>query len=578
MDVLTYLKRANTISQEDSSAFSGQVSINLITNFTDDVLRKLLTGICLSNQIFPDIYVAPYQQYAMELKNPASGLALHPADITFVCFDVNPYVSSPFRLSIEHAEEVFDDLERWSASQNGLVVISTLPIPYRNAYGNLFESEPLYGQIRRLNERLIERAAANPRIHVCDINRILHAYGESRARDLRHLYASDIPFTAEFSLKLCQEWFAYIRLMQGNVKKCIVLDLDQTLWGGVLGEEGPLGITLGPGYPGKAFQEFQRALLSYYERGILLAINSRNNLTDVQAVFDQNPHMILKPSHFAAMAVNWNDKAENLVTIAAELNIGVGSLVFFDDDAMNRALVRHALPDVLVPELAVPPEEYVPILYGLHELNQLSLTDEDLSRSRMAAEERERKQVQSVTRSVEEYIAALDLKVKIQRNPADKIARLAQLTQKTNQFNLTTLRLNEADIERFIAIDGFVFSGDIVDRYGAYGTTILAMFEKTGAGIAQLRIFLMSCRVMGRGVEMVFLDALIQIVKREGISEIHAEFIPSAKNPPSKDFLSTMGFQFAGEGEHGSILYRLILADYQTDSKLVQSTIHLSYE
>lgn len=578
MDVLTYLKHANAILQEDPATFSARISINLVTNFTDDIFRKLLTGICLSHDLYPDIYVVPYQQYAIEFKDAFSGLARHPADITFVCFDVNPYISSPFRSSIEHAEETFDDLERWSAHQNGLVVVTSFPIPYRNAYGNLFESDPLYGRIRRLNERLAERAAASSRLYVCDINRLLHAYGECRARDLRHLYASDIPFTAEFSLRLCQEWFAYIRLLKGNVKKCIVLDLDQTLWGGILGEEGPLGIALGPGYPGRAFQEFQRALLSYHERGILLAINSKNNPKDVQAVFEENPHMILKPSHFAATVVNWKDKAENLVAIAAELNIGVGSMVFFDDEAVNRALVRHALPTVLVPELVAPPEEYVSILYDLRELNQLRLTDEDIARSRMSANEEERKQVQSVSRSVEEYIAALDLTVTIRRNPTDKLARLAQLTQKTNQFNLTTLRLNEADVERFIASHGLVFSGDVVDRYGAYGTTLLALFEKVSDGVAVLRVFLMSCRVMGRGVEAVFLDAILQTLKQEGVSELRAEFIPTEKNVPSKGFLPLLGFEFVGEGDRGSMVYRLAIAQYQIDPGVVRRTIRITYE
>ncbi len=578
MSVLEILKRAHAIAQADPAGFPARVSINLITNFTDEIFRKLLTGICLSQSIFPEIYAVPYQQYVLELKDPASGLARHAADITFIFFDVNPYVSSTFRLSAEHVEEVFDDLERWSATQDGLVVVTTVPTPYRNAYGNLFDADPLYERICTLNKRLAAQAANSFRLHVCDVNRFLHAFGERRARDLRHLYASDIPFTAEFSLELCQEWFAYIQLLHGKVKKCIVLDLDQTLWGGILGEEGPLGIALGPGYPGKAFQEFQRALLSYHERGILLAINSRNNLADVQAVFEQNPHMLLQPSHFAAIAVNWKDKAENLVSIATQLNIGIESLVFFDDDPMNRALVRHALPDVLVPELSVPPEEYVSILYGTQQLNQLRLTEEDLARARTAAAERQRVQVQSVGRSVEEYIAALDLVVTIRRNPTDRIPRLAQLTQKTNQFNLTTLRLTEAHIEKSMSSYDLVFSGDVVDRYGAYGTTLLALFDKQSNGVAVLRIFLMSCRVMGRGVEAVFLDAIIQILKQDGISEIHAEFIPTAKNEPSRNFLPGLGFQFAGEGNYGSIAYHLAIAKYKADPIVVRSTIQVIYE
>ena len=365
---------------------------------------------------------------------------------------------------------------------------------------------------------------------------------------MRWLHASDIPFSNVFMAALAEEWVAYARVLLGKSKKCIVLDLDNTLWGGVVGEVGPRGIALGPDYPGSAFVNFQQALLEFYDRGILLAIASRNNPADVAEVFEKNPYMVLKEKHFSAIRTDWKTKPEMIREIAEELNIGTDSMVFLDDDPVNREMVRGELPGVAVPDFSLPPEEYAPLLHSLNLFHQFSLTGEDLAKGRMYAEERQRKKVLLQAKSPDAYIAELDIRITVAVNDRDLIPRLSQLTLKTNQFNLTTRRYSEADILKFMESGALVISGNVTDKFGDYGTVILAIVvpDRGDPRKTTLDTMLMSCRVMGRGVECSFMDYLLRELGRRSIISLEAEFISTVKNVPAKkDFLAEHGF---GEG------------------------------
>ncbi len=307
---------------------------------------------------------------------------------------------------------------------------------------------------------------------------------------------------------------------------------------------GPTGIALGPDYPGNAFVAFQRALLDFYERGIILAINSKNNLEDVLEVFKKNSAMVLKEEHFSAIRANWNDKVDNLIDIAKELNIGLESMVFFDDDILNRNIVRGRLPEVTVPEFSLPPEDYVKTLYALDVFNQFSLTEEDTKKGKMYAEERQRKQVMKGAKGLDDYIKELNIVMRVEVNDSVLVPRLAQLTQKTNQFNLTTKRYAEHDIKKIMEDGGFVFSANVSDKFGDYGTVVEAIVTKDAGSAhgATLDTLLMSCRTMGRGVECAFIDHVIRELGRRGFRDLYGEFIPTAKNKPAETFLGDHGF------------------------------------
>lgn len=558
MDILEYLKLANKSLPAISDGLSTRFKISVVTNFTDDLLKKLLKGMCLAENISPEIYGVPYGQYQFELKNPNSALYAHAADITFIFFDANPYLHTEFTADPDHAAEVINDLQKYCSASKGVIVAQTIALPPRTPHGNLFKENILYAAATDFNDQLTQLAAKFENLYILETNRLVQFLGEKNSRDLRGMYAFRQPFTHDFTGLLTKEWLAFIRALLGKTRKCIILDLDNTLWGGVVGEVGPLGIALGPDYPGNAFQNFQRLLLEYYNRGIILAINSRNNAEDVHEVFEKNKNMILSENHFSAIYTNWNTKVENLISIAQDLNIGLNSLVFLDDDAMNRDMVRTQLPEVHVPNLSVPPEEYARELLALDVFHQLKLTEEDKVRGRMYAEERQRKTILTSSQSLEDYIAQLGIELDLFLNAPDMAPRLSQLTLKTNQFNLTTRRYAEHEILGYMK-SGFVFAADVRDRFGDYGVTLEAIVIPDGQGAANLDTFLMSCRIMGRSLEKEFMRKIAQKLSEMKVKILTASFIPTKKNMPAANFLVDAGFIETSRLENGAINYELEL-------------------
>lgn len=326
--------------------------------------------------------------------------------------------------------------------------------------------------------------------------------------------------------------------MQGK-KKCIVLDLDNTLWGGIIGEDGMDRIALSTTPPGSGFMAFQQALLDHYHRGIILAINSRNNPDDAWGVIRTHPNMILKEPHFAAARINWNDKAQNLRELAEELNIGLDSMVFFDDDSHNRALVRSLLPEVEVPELPEDSAQYAKFLNSLEYFDSQVITDEDKMRGNLYVTERLRGEQEKQYETKEEFLQSLGLQLSVCEDDDTCLPRLAQLTEKTNQFNVDKQPMTEEEIVSYIqSPKHHVFYGRLQDVFGDYGVVVFAVVEERGSRW-HLRSLLMSCRVFGRAVEDAFLSAIAKRASEEGIESLSIDFRQSEKNAPAKEFVDT---------------------------------------
>ncbi len=323
-----------------------------------------------------------------------------------------------------------------------------------------------------------------------------------------------------------------------NTKKCIVLDLDNTLWGGIVGEDGFDGIQLSLSHPGASFIAFQQALLDLYNRGIILAVNSRNNFEDAMNVIQTHPNMILKEPHFAAMRINWNDKATNIIELAKELNIGLDSMVFFDDDPTNRATVRVMVPEVEVPELPTNPEEYAKFLLSLPYFPSTAITDEDKMRGSLYVTERLRQEAEKSFPSKEEFLKNLGLELHFLEDDPTSVARLAQMTGKTNQFNVNKIPMTEEEMMGFIEHPEYkVFHGHVADRFGEHGITNLAIVKKNGEDW-NIEHFLMSCRVIGRGIEDAFLTTIADSARKEGAKRLLITFIPTEKNAPAQEFIN----------------------------------------
>lgn len=323
-----------------------------------------------------------------------------------------------------------------------------------------------------------------------------------------------------------------------TLKKCLVLDLDNTLWGGVVGEDGPQGIQLDFETPGSHFLAFQQAILDLYNRGIILAINSKNNYDDAMEVIRRHPNMVLKEHHFAATRINWNDKVENMRELAKELNIRTDSMVFLDDDPRNRSLMKQILPEVETPELPEDPTQYAPFLLELPYFERSELTAEDKMRGRMYVTERLRKKAEESHASRESFLSSLGLKAFGYQDDSSSLARLAQLTEKTNQFNMNKCPLAEEEIRRYIdSPNHAVFHLAARDIFGDYGIVGFALVKKDPP-VWRLESLLMSCRALGKGIEEAFMHFITEQAKKDGITELEIVFKETSKNQPAKDFLN----------------------------------------
>jgi len=410
------------------------------------------------------------------------------------------------------------------------------------------------------------------RVFIVDLESISSGFGKSRIINWNTWYRGSVPFSEDFTPVLADEYLRYIRALRGRTKKCIVLDLDNTLWGGIIGEDGLEGIKLSNTSPGIEYVDFQRSLLSLYNRGVILAICSKNNLDDALKVFHEHPYQVLKEEHFAAMRINWQNKAANMAELAKEINIGLDSMVFFDDNPTERAQVSQTLPEVLVVELPKNPRLYRETLENLNVFDVLSLTKEDLVRGEMYAGKRKREELEQTAESIEDFLRTLNLKVKINAVDDFDTPRVVQLINKTNQFNLTTRRYTDADVRQFReSKDAIVYSMAVTDKFGDEGVVGVAVV-KIKNGDWWIDSLLMSCRVIGRSVETALLAKIVADARAAKAIRILGEYIPTKKNPPAADFYERHGFGMPAETDSNGTTWILNL---DTDTIEVPDWIEL---
>lgn len=380
---------------------------------------------------------------------------------------------------------------------------------------------------------------------ICELAEIAADMGRTQFYSSKMWYFGSIPFSMAGEKALAKECCRCWNALRGKRKKCLVLDLDNTLWGGVIGEDGIGGIILGPTKEGAIYQDFQRFILELKQMGTLLAVVSKNNREDALEAIQNHPDMILREKDFVSIKANWDAKPINIDKLARELNIGLDSLVFIDDNPVERASVKMALPAVNVPEFPSNPvllESFIRAVARDY-FPMLRLTAEDLKKSEQYRTEQMRIEEKQKFTNLNDYLASLNMKLHICEVGDEDIARTAQLTQKTNQFNLTTQRYTEADIRHMCqSSDWKLWIGELEDRFGKYGKIILCLVKLDGT-TAYVDTFLMSCRVMGRGVEAAFLDTIEQRLAASSIKQIKAKFLATPKNSMTRDFWSQYGYQ-----------------------------------
>jgi FkbH-like protein len=333
--------------------------------------------------------------------------------------------------------------------------------------------------------------------------------------------------------------------------KCLILDLDNTLWGGIIGDDGLDGIAIGPFGDGEAFYRLQLFIREMKRRGVILCVASKNTHEVAIRVFREHPEMVLREEDIAVFMINWQPKVEGIKAIQEILNIGFDSMVFVDDNPFERNMVRQYLPDVIVPELPEEPSDYVRCLCDLNLFETTSFTAEDGQRTALYQQESKRKSLEKSFTDVGDYLRSLEMKITVAPFDSFHLSRVAQLIQRSNQFNLTTRRYSQEECETLMRRQSegekvFPLFARLTDRFGDYGLISVVVMEVNGAD-ARFPLWLMSCRVLSRGVEQHMMNHVAALAKAKGAKRLVGEYIPSAKNGMVKDFYARFGFKLASE-------------------------------
>jgi FkbH-like protein len=394
-----------------------------------------------------------------------------------------------------------------------------------------------------MNLALVKALEGSAGIYVLDASRWLEITGNPWSPKL--WYLSKTPYRSEVFGKAAQELKVAIGTLLGSARKLVVIDLDDTLWGGIIGEVGWENIVLGGhDHRGEAFVDFQRALKSLRNRGILLAIASKNQEEVALQAFQKRPEMLLRLEDFAGWRINWNDKAANIAALASELNLGLQSIVFIDDNPVERARVREALPEVLVPEWPEDRTSYASTLLQLNCFDLPQITDEDRARTQMYIRAREREKGKAEYQSVEAWLHSLETTVTVEELNESNLPRVVQLLNKTNQMNLSTRRMTGNELSEWLKQERRrLWAFRVRDKFSDSGLTGIVSLQ-ADAESCRIVDFLLSCRVMGRDVERVMVAVAIQCCRSLGCAELIAKYLETAKNKPCRDFWMKSGFAY----------------------------------
>ncbi len=549
------------------------VSIAIAASYTVDTLLPYLGCLLAERGLFARFTVAPFGQIYQSLLDADGEVRAARADATLVLARLEDLCARPLgelalldpvRVGEARADAAAEvdrlcgALAAFEAATPGTLLVGTLPSPPTTPLGVLDASHPA-SQVqlaRECNVALWSAAQKRRRLRLVDVDQVVAELG-ARAWDPRMAIVAGCPWSAAGLRYLAAHLARTIAALVLPAAKVVVLDLDNTLWGGIVGEDGPGEIAIGPSGLGAAFAAFQDALLALRAQGVLLAVASKNNEADAFEVFDHHPGMRIRREHLAAHRISWQSKSESLRELAGELSLGVDSFVFVDDSPTECAEVARVLPEVTVVQLPPDPARYVDALRAVPQLDRMALTDEDRMRAAAYAAEKARTAARAAAEgdldALRAHLRSLELVVRVRRIGDDDVARAAQLTQKTNQFNLSTVRRSEGDVEAMRRDPAWrLYALDVTDRFGDYGTTGLVFALRVDDATWNLDTVLLSCRVLGRGVESALLRVVTADLIEAGARQLTARMIPTRKNAPVRDFLPRHGFIAASGAASGA--------------------------
>ncbi len=530
----------------------------MLGSYTTNQLVPMLELAGLQMGIGITSYECPFGQYRQEILDPNSGLHRFSPDIVVLATHAGETALPP--MSDDPAAAVEGELRRWTGLWSALaersqarLVQHNFALPPEAPMGHLGARLPgsRYRMLLAVNAALGE--AAGDRVSVVDCDRVASWFGKRRWFDDKYWALAKQAVSLEAIPVLARHTAAVMAADLGLSRKCLVLDLDNTLWGGVIGEDGLAGIALGAGPLGEAFVAFQGLIRQLKDKGVILAVCSKNNEADARLPFQEHPDMVLRLEDIACFMANWNPKPENLRAIARVLNIGLDSLVFVDDNPAEREVVRQLVPEVDVLTLPADPMHYARALGDCLSFETSSFTAEDAERTRQYQAQARIAELESAATSLEEFHRSLHMQALV--TPFDELhlPRIVQLIGKTNQFNLTTRRHSLSTVRKFMEDERCVHLAlKLRDRFTDHGlVSVLIAFKKGDA--LEIDTWLMSCRVIGRTVEAELLSHLCRHAQRLHCQRLRGTYIPTAKNAMVRDVFERFGFQLVSETQEATV-------------------------
>jgi len=572
LDYFKLLKESRETSASERPA-NKKIRLAVIGDCATQHLTVLLRVLFSRHGLDADIYEGAFDAAEGEARNPRSGLYRHDPEVVIVLNTVQALRDKFYQRSGSAGDFRDETVSRltgvWDALRahtQATVLQTTLVAPFERLFGQYDRQVPgsLSTIVSDVNAAIVSEARSRNLLLV-DLEEVASWVGRRSWFDERLWAIAKLP-TAMEHLPLVAQGIVDVTLAtKGRAVKCVVLDLDNTLWGGVVGDDGPHGIKIAAHGDGEAFHRFQCFRKELKNRGILLAVCSKNEHENAVRPFEINSEMVLKLDDITVFVANWENKPQNIASIRDALNIGLDSMLFLDDNPFERAAVRTLLPDVMVPELPDDPADYVKTLVELNLFETTAFSAEDAQRSTLYRQEAQRRLAETTAPSFEDYLQSLEMTIEVTRFTPEQLGRITQLLQRSNQFNLTTQRHNQAQCEAMMNdIEGCLpLTASLRDRFGDHGLiSIVVVRPDRAANTAVISDWLMSCRVLTRGVEEYLMNHVVEQARRWGLSSVAASYIPTSKNAMVKDFYTRFDFRKTVEHADGRIDWVLPVAEY----------------
>jgi FkbH-like protein len=537
---------------KDFSAFPNR-KVALVGDSATQFLRKAIRALGCSEKLAIELFEADFDQMDAQILDKTSEMyqfkpefiVLYPSGERLW----NRFTATPTATRATFAAQILDEIGNWwktiGHTCNAKVIHLNFVEINDKTFGNFAtKTEVSFPyQVKKLNLELMNLARGHKQIFIADLAALASETGYGTAHDPRLYATAKVALALDFLPSVAKAILDIMQAASGKIHKCLVLDLDNTVWGGIIGDDGMEKIEIGELGLGHAFDSLQQWARELKNRGIILAVCSKNDEDTARKPFKEHPDMTLRLNDIAVFIANWDNKVDNLKQIQKVLNIGFDSMVFVDDNPFERNLVREFLPDVAVPELPEDPALYVPYLRSLNLFETISYSEEDLQRTRQYQVEIERTDFQKSFTSIEDYLGGLQMKAIVRPFEAYTVPRVAQLAQRSNQFNLRTIRYTDAEVEQMRDSSEFItLAFQLRDKFGDHGLIAVVILRKMENSCAFIDTWIMSCRVLKRGMEEFTVNQMAKRARMHGIQRLVGEYIPTAKNGMVETLFSRMGF------------------------------------